>query len=244
MKTISLVTLVAAAVLLVPSFAQAATPRPVTEAYDALSAGHAYKMKLTSKNSMTLFGAKIVTDLKGSGYQDTYGNAEGKMTFTATFSDLDKKSSSKKVTFPMEYKYFPNEQAFYFKFGKLPKDASALKGARANTWYVQNGLDTSGLTGSSFMTDEIFSNLHFVEKGSSKKEYVYTFSADESEFKGTMRISKKTMLPSGMTLRLDMGAMKSDTTASYSFGGSKRVTKPKGALSSDAMKGLIGGTGL
>ncbi len=281
MKNIFLALFLCAGLISAPLFAHASMPEPVSNAYKAIYDGKPYKMTLSNKTGVDLFGMKIDTAVKGTGYQDSDGDIEGKITMTVSFEDPNKKGSAEKFSLPMEYKIFPDSDTIYFKFKKLPKSSSssALDGVKANTWYVQRDAENlEALTGSGVLAGENFISANekypaivFTEKGSTKKEYVYAYSINESmlpaflaekarldgevidaaeagssagmfsEAAGTMRINKKTGLPSGMTMSVNSEMLTVQTAVTYKFGGSKEIAPVKGAISSDVVDGLFGG---
>ncbi len=279
MRVVLSAVLLAMSVMAAPLLASAQTPDPVVDAYEALHDGRPYKAKFTSDSSMTIFGIKLTTSLKGSGYQDSDGDLEGSADMTMGTTGSKTKGSSK-LTLNMEYKYFPQDQALYFKFKKLPKELSSkYVTLKANTWYLSDGGESiTKMIGRSQLSDENFiaantkyPAVRFTEKSSTKKEYVYVYSIDETMLpdflaeharltggpdssqtplassmlasaKGTLRIDKKTSLLKSMTQRIGSGgAMTVDTAASFTFTGSKQVVRPTDAIRSDIADGVLGG---
>lgn len=271
MKLFALATFLALSIIIAPSLASAQTPEPVQKAYEALYGDRAYKTTFTSDSSMEIIGVKINTKVVGSGYQDSNGNLEA--TITTTMSDP---SSKKKFSFPVELRYFPGDAAVYFRIKKLPKDL-APKELKANVWYQKEGGDKIAslmgqgeLYGEQFLrANKKYPAVRFVEKGSTKKDYVYAVSVNKellSDFleenarlsgkggtstmpfveelfattNGTFHIDKASLLPKKVTIKQSKKPFLSQTAATYTFGGAKKVERPVGAIKSDVASSAIG----
>lgn len=169
--------------LLAPGYAEAQTPDPIVEAIEAVEAGTPHRAKITNSFTMKLFGETLKIGTKGSAYTDASGNAEGKITTSLS-------GGGEKFSVDVDYKYFADSGDFYFKLNKLPKDVpDSLAGVRAKTWYVSSVADSESLsqaigqaqlTGEHFLqAQEVYPAIEFVEKGSTKKEYKYTYTINE-----------------------------------------------------------------
>jgi hypothetical protein len=271
------------AALLVPSFVQAQTPAPISKAIGALESD-SYRTKVTSSFKMGFLGATLTTDTKADAYTDAAGNAEGKVKMKMSFSSENSKKSGDSFSMPMQYKYFAEDDSFYLKFDKLPKGESPIKGVKAKTWYKGTITDSEMLTratNQAYLTSEHFLEaqakhpaIKFVEVGSTKKEYRYAYSVDQSRIasflmeqarlsgatmtqieagqaasflgavSGTLSVDKKTLQPTKQTQRVGASdGLNVQTTATYSFKDSKKITRPKKAVADpEVIEALFPGT--
>lgn len=269
-----------ATVLLFPAFSNAAIPEPVVDAYEVIYGGDVpYSTKFTSKTTVNILGLKINSSIKGSGSQDAHRNVEGKLTMTMNMPATLKKQE--KTSFAMDYKYFDKDQMMFVAFTKLPKKMpdTVTSPLRLNTWYSQKGEETiTKITGENPFSDETsieanekYPAMVFKEKGSNKKEWVYTYSVDkemisqfldqQAEFyddedaklemqmlssminsiTGSIQIDKKTSRPTKTVQKVSMTGVESETIATMSYGKVKDVVRPKKAIPNDVADDLFGG---
>ncbi|MES2931810.1 MAG: hypothetical protein V4682_03935 [Patescibacteria group bacterium] len=117
--------------------------------------------------------------------------------------------------------------------------------------------------------NEKYPAVRFIEKGSTKKEHVYAVSVNREMLpdfleetarlngkestsvmsfveellattKGTFYVDKVSLLPKKVTIKQSKKPFLSQTEATYTFGGTKKVERPKGAIKSDVASGAIG----
>ncbi len=266
-------------VLLFPALSSAAIPGPVVDAYEVIYGGVPYNTKFTSKTAVDILGFKIDSSIKGSGSQDAHRNVDGKLTMTMNIPVTLEKQE--KFSFAMDYKYFDKDQMMFVKFTKLPKEMpdTVTSPLRLNTWYSQKGDKTiTKITGenpfaneTSLEVNEKYPALIFKENGSSRKEWVYTYSVDEemipqfldqqAEFyededtklaiqmlssminsiTGSIQIDKKTSRPTKTVQKVSMTGVESETIATMTYGKVKDIIRPKKAIPNDAADDLFSG---